>query len=73
LALFLVAIFLIFCGPQSASDGLAMISVKLPKIRGERRDFDVWKKSFLAFGLMQKGAHSLLSDGAAFSQQQVDM
>jgi hypothetical protein len=50
-----------------------MVSVKLPKFSGEKRDFDVWKKRFRAFGLMQKWAPALLSDGAASSQQQVDM
>ena len=50
-----------------------MDSVKLPKFSGERRDFDVWKKRFRAFGLMQKWAPALSSDGAASSQQQVDM
>jgi hypothetical protein len=50
-----------------------MDSVKLPKFSGERRDFDVWKKRFLASGLMQEWAPALPQDGAAFSQQQVDM
>jgi hypothetical protein len=49
-----------------------MDSVKLPKFSGERRDFDVWKKRFRAFGMMQKCAPALSSDGAA-SSQQVDM
>jgi hypothetical protein len=50
-----------------------MDSVKLPKFSGERRYFDVWKKRFRAFGLMQSWALALSSDGAASSQQQVDM
>jgi hypothetical protein len=50
-----------------------MDSVKLPKFSGERRYFDVWKKRFRAFGLMQKWAPALSSDGAASSLQQVDM
>jgi hypothetical protein len=50
-----------------------MDSVKLPKFSWERRNFDVWKKRFRAFGLIQKGAPALSSDGAASSQQQVDM
>jgi hypothetical protein len=50
-----------------------MDSVKLPKFSGERRDFDVWKKRFRAFGMMQKCAPALSSDNAASSQQQVDM
>jgi hypothetical protein len=33
----------------------------------------VWKKRFRAFGLMQKWAPALSSDGAASSQQCVDM
>jgi hypothetical protein len=71
--LFLVAFFLIFCGPESASDAPAMDSVKLPKFSGERRDFGVWKKRFRAFGQMQVWAPALPSDGAASSQQRVDM
>jgi hypothetical protein len=47
--------------------------VKLPKFSGERRDFEVWKKRFRAFRLMQKWAPALSSDGAASSQHQVDM
>jgi hypothetical protein len=50
-----------------------MDSVKQPKFSGERRNFDVWKKRFRAFGLMQKWAPALSSDGAASSQPQVDM
>jgi hypothetical protein len=50
-----------------------MDSLKLPKFSGERRDFDVWKKHFRAFGVMQKSAPAVSSDGAASSQQQVDM
>jgi hypothetical protein len=50
-----------------------MDSVKLPKFSGERRDFDVWKKRFRAFGLMQKWAPALSSDGGASSQQLADM
>jgi hypothetical protein len=50
-----------------------MDSVKLPKLSGERRDFDVWKKRFRALGLMQKWAPALSSDGAASFQQQIDM
>jgi hypothetical protein len=50
-----------------------MDSVKLPKFNGERRDFDAWKKRFRAFGMMHKWAPALSSDGAASSQQQVDM
>jgi hypothetical protein len=49
-----------------------MESAKLPKFSGERRDFDVWKKRFRVFGMMQKWAPALSSDGAA-SSQQVDM
>jgi hypothetical protein len=48
-----------------------MDSVELPKFSGERRNFDVWKKRFHAFGLMQKWAPALSSDGAASSQQQL--
>jgi hypothetical protein len=58
---------------ESASDALAMDSVKLPKFSGESRDFDVWKKRFCTFGIMQKWAPALSSDCAASSQQQVDM
>jgi hypothetical protein len=50
-----------------------MDSVKLPKFAEERRDFDVRKKSFRAFDMMQKWAPALSSDGAASSQQQIDM
>jgi hypothetical protein len=51
-----------------------MDSAKLPSFSGERRDFDVWKKKrFRAFGLMKKWAPALSSDGAASSQQQIDM
>jgi hypothetical protein len=50
-----------------------MDSVKLTKLRGERRDFDVWMKRFPAFGVIQKWAPALSSHGAASSQQQVDM
>jgi hypothetical protein len=48
-----------------------MHSVNLPNYNGGRRDFGVWKKCFRAFGMMQKWAPALSSDGA--SQQQVDM
>jgi hypothetical protein len=51
-----------------------MDSVKLPKLSGGRRDFDVWKKSSRAFRLMQKWAPPALSShGAASSKQQVDI
>jgi hypothetical protein len=50
-----------------------MDSVKLQKFSGERRNFDVWKKRFRAFGMMQKWAPALSSDGFASPQQQVDM
>jgi hypothetical protein len=50
-----------------------MDSVNLPKFSVERRDFDVWKKRFRAFGMMQEWAPALSSDGAASSQQQVDI
>jgi hypothetical protein len=73
LVLFFVAVFLISGALASASDEPPMDFVKLPKFRGERRVFEVWKKLFRAFGLMQKWAPALPSGGAAFSQQQVDM
>jgi hypothetical protein len=50
-----------------------MDSVKLPKFSGERRYLDVLKNRFRAFGMMQKWAPALSSDGAASSQQQIDM
>jgi hypothetical protein len=50
-----------------------MDSVKLPKFTCERRDVDVWKKRFRAFGMMQEWALALSSNCAASSQQQVDM
>jgi hypothetical protein len=47
--------------------------VKLPKFTRERRDFDVWKKRFRAFGLMQRWAPALLENDAATAQQYLDM
>jgi hypothetical protein len=48
-----------------------MDSVKLPKFSGESRDFDVWKKRFRAFGLMQSWAPAKLRDDTATFEQQV--
>jgi hypothetical protein len=50
-----------------------MDSIKIPKLSGERRYFDVWKKRFRAFGMMRTWAPALSSYGAASSQQQVDI
>jgi hypothetical protein len=47
--------------------------VKLPKFSGERRDFDVRKKRFRAFGLMQRWAPALLENDAATVQQHLDL
>jgi hypothetical protein len=49
------------------------VGSELPKFSGGRRDFDVRKKRFRAFGMMQKWAPALSSDGAASSKQQAGM
>jgi hypothetical protein len=45
----------------------------VPTFSGEKRDFDVWKNRFCAFGLMQSWAPAMLRDDTATSQQQVDL
>jgi hypothetical protein len=47
--------------------------VKLPKFAGETRGFDVRKKRFRAFGLLQRWAPALLENDAATAQQHLDL
>jgi hypothetical protein len=47
--------------------------VKLPKFNGERADFDVWKKRFRVFGLMQNWAPALLENDAATAERHLDL